>query len=98
VSVVQSLTVRTNKALHILRVLIESCFGSLFFHFSFWTTGLTVEKEKRSITIGLYVLVLDSSMLSMQNLFTESNQNILFADYIMQNPSLSKSSLCKGTL
>ena len=97
-SVVQSLTVRTNKALHILKILIESCFGSFFFHFSFWTTGLTVEKEGRSITIGLYILVLDSSMLSIQNLFTKSNQNTLFADYIIQNPSLSESSLYKGTL
>ena len=77
------------------RVLTESCFGSFFSHFGFWVTSVAAEKERRSIAIGLHVLVLDFSTSSTQNLFTGDNQSILFAGCTMQNSPLPEGS-CKG--
>ena len=52
-----------------------------------------VAGEERDMTIDSHTLVLDSSISSIQNLFTKGNQGILFTSYIMQNPPLQESSL-----
>ena len=91
-SVVQSSTVRIKEALHVSSILIESCFESLFFHFSLQVMGV-MAGEERGVTIGLYILVFDSFMSSIQNLFTKGNWGVLFTGYIMQNLPLPEGSL-----
>ena len=49
--------------------------------------------EERGMTIGLHILVFDSFMSSIQNLFTKGNWGVLFTGYIMQNPPLPEGSL-----
>jgi len=79
--------VKIKKASHVFSMLIESCFGSPFSYFDLQVTGVMVG-EKKSTTIDLHVLVLDSSTSSIQNLFTRGNQGTLFAGCIMQNSPL----------
>ena len=50
-------------------------------------------EEEEGMTIGLHILVLDSSMLSIQNLFIKGNWGALFTGHIMQNPPLPEGSL-----
>ena len=92
VSVVQSSTAKIREALHISNILIESCFGSLFSYFGLQVMDIIAEEEG-DIIIDLYVLVLNSSMSSTQNLFTRGNWSILFTSCIIQNPLLLKDSL-----
>ena len=98
-SVVQSSIVRIREALCISSALTESCFGSLFSHFSLQVAGVVAGEKggegggEKNMTIGSHTLVLDFSMSSIQNLFTRGNWSILFASYIMQNSLLLEGSL-----
>ena len=81
VSVVLISIGRTMDVLWALRVLAESHLDSLFFHFGFWGRAFLSRVEIMDVSIGSLVSVLVSSAFNTVNLFTDSNQGILFTGH-----------------
>ena len=69
--------------------LAESYLGSFLSYFGLWMRALVLGSERESsMSVGLFVLILLSSMASTLNLFTRSDQGTLFSGHSIQNPSL----------
>jgi len=88
VSVVLTSIGRMIDVLRASRVLMESCLGSLFFHFGFQGYAVLsgAEGERGDVSIGLRISVLTSSTSNTVNLLTSSNQSALFTGRAKQNP------------
>jgi len=93
VSVVLILIERMIDVLRASRVLAESCLGSLFSHFGFHGRTFLSGVEGWDVSIGSQISVLTSSMFNTVNLFTKSNQGILFTECTKQNPPPEQSIL-----
>ena len=78
---------------HLQRVALEVSFPILVSKLLVLWQEKKGRRREKNMTIGSHVLVLDFSMLSIQNLFTRNNWGILFASHIIQNPLLLKGSL-----
>jgi len=68
------------------RVLAESCLGSLFSYLGLRGRAVLTRAEGGSVSIGSRRSVLTSSTFNTANLFTNSDQDTLFAGRTKQNP------------
>jgi len=62
-------------------MLAEDYLGSFLSYFDLWTGAFVAGLEESNTSVSSFVLVLLSSMASILNLFTRSNQDILFTSY-----------------
>ena len=74
------------------RVLVESHLGNLFFYFGFRGRAFLSGAEREGVSISSLVSVLTFSTFNTANLFTSSDQGILFTGCTKQNslPGQSK--------
>ena len=79
--------------LQALRVLVESCLGSLLSHFGFQGRDFLSRVEEEGMSIGSQTSVLTSSTFNTVNLFTNSDWGALFAGCTKQNLPLGQSKL-----
>jgi len=79
-------------------VLVESHLGSLFSYFGSQDRAFLSGVKVTDASIGLLVFILISSTFNTANLFTNSNQGILFTSHAKQNPLLERSKLSSPLL
>ena len=75
------------------RILVESRLGNLLSYFDFQGRVFLSRVEVRGAFIGSMISILISFTFNTENLFTNSNQGILFAGCTKQNPPLEQSTL-----